>query len=493
MNRTLQTSATFLSELSENHNFGGSIIRRLGRFWMAFWLGLSDSICLASSFALAIVLRAAIGGGFEPLEFYLRMIPILFVFVGVLVWRGLYPSVGLNPVEELQRLIISISAVYLLVTGFTFWMHSAVIFSRLVFAFSWILTLILVPFGRWFTRSLLAHFGYWGEPVAIIGYGVQAKGITHYLSNNPQFGLRPAIVIEELEEAERGQPSSLPRFSLNSQEPFGYYLQNIRTAVLIMSEVTANLKEVVVDQQRFNFRRLIVIPDIKWLGSLGITPYDMQGFIGLELKQNLLNPWHQLAKRGIDLVLVMIFGILLFPLVIAICILIKIDSRGGILYSQIRIGRDGKTFRILKFRTMIENAEETLDKYLELHQELRTEWETTQKLRRDPRITRIGKLLRKLSLDELPQLINVLKGDMSLVGPRPFFPDQKILYGRTYEMYRRVRPGMTGLWQVSGRNQTTFLQRAELDEYYVRQWSVWLDFYILIKTIGTVLYQDGAY
>lgn len=142
---------------------------------------------------------------------------------------------------------------------------------------------------------------------------------------------------------------------------------------------------------------------------------------------------------------------------------------------------------------MVKDADEVLKEYLEKHPELREEWERDQKLRSDPRVTRIGRILRQTSLDELPQLWNVLRGEMSLVGPRPIVQDEVIKYGEKFALYIKVKPGMTGLWQVSGRNDTTYQERVNLDTYYIRNWSLWLDLYILARTAWVVLTRKGAY
>lgn len=154
---------------------------------------------------------------------------------------------------------------------------------------------------------------------------------------------------------------------------------------------------------------------------------------------------------------------------------------------------DGKRINIYKFRSMREDGERVMAEYLAGNASAQEEWAETQKLKEDPRITRVGKWVRKFSVDELPQLYNILKGDMSVVGPRPILVEQKKLYGEGLEVYTSVRPGLTGFWQVSGRNRTSFCQRAIYDVYYVRNWSVWLDTYILLRTIWVVLSRDGAY
>ena len=194
-----------------------------------------------------------------------------------------------------------------------------------------------------------------------------------------------------------------------------------------------------------------------------------------------------------DLVASVIGGILLLPLFFYIAVAVKMSSRGAILYGHDRIGKDGRHFKAWKFRSMFENSSDVLEYYLEQHPDLRNEWEKDQKLRYDPRVTRIGRFIRKTSLDELPQIWNVIRGDMSLVGPRPIVTAEVVKYGPYYGLYAMVTPGITGLWQVSGRNNTTYDERVQLDAYYVRNWSPWLDMYLLIRTIRIVLFADGAY
>lgn len=198
-------------------------------------------------------------------------------------------------------------------------------------------------------------------------------------------------------------------------------------------------------------------------------------------------------KRVMDILITILLGLVFLPVFLLVALLIRLDSPGPILYRQPRLGKDGRKILIYKFRSMRVNADHILDEYLENYPVARGEWEQTQKLRSDPRITRVGKWIREFSLDELPQLFNILKGDMSLVGPRPILLEQEERYGAAIDVYRNVRPGLTGFWQVSGRNHTTFYQRTLYDTYYVRNWSVWLDTTILLRTVWVVLSRDGAY
>ena len=198
-------------------------------------------------------------------------------------------------------------------------------------------------------------------------------------------------------------------------------------------------------------------------------------------------------KRVLDIIGATVGLIISLPISIFITILIKLESPGSVIYRQERIGKGGKTFVMYKFRTMCDDNPELERETLSGNPELLANYERFQKLENNPRLTQLGKILRRTSMDEIPQFWNILKGDMSLVGPRPFLAEQMDIYGDAYYDYIRLRPGMTGLWQVSGRNRLSFQERVQLDIYYVRNQSFWLDLYILLKTILVVLEQDGAY
>jgi Undecaprenyl-phosphate galactose phosphotransferase WbaP len=199
------------------------------------------------------------------------------------------------------------------------------------------------------------------------------------------------------------------------------------------------------------------------------------------------------TARVLDISLILLAGPYIVLAFIILATLIKLDSRGPVFFRQTRIGRFGRKFTVYKFRTMVQNTDQELRNYLDKSPELKAEWLATHKLKKDPRLTRLGALLRKTSLDELPQLWNIIVGDMSLVGPRPIVDAEVKKYGKCFKYYIQVRPGLTGLWQVSGRNDTTYERRVELDKHYVRNRSLKLDLQILFKTVLVVLKQDGAY
>ena len=212
-----------------------------------------------------------------------------------------------------------------------------------------------------------------------------------------------------------------------------------------------------------------------------------QGILNRNLVPN--NP----AARILDISLILLAAPYIILVFFVIMILIALDSEGPVFYRQARIGRYGRRFYVYKFRTMVQNADQVLQTYLDQSPELKAEWSANHKLKKDPRVTRVGAVLRKTSLDELPQLWNIMISDMSLIGPRPIVDAEVEKYGDCFELYKQVRPGLTGLWQVSGRSDTSYKRRVELDEYYILNRSLKLDLQILWKTVLVVLRKDGAY
>lgn len=203
---------------------------------------------------------------------------------------------------------------------------------------------------------------------------------------------------------------------------------------------------------------------------------------------------YNFIKRTIDAIGALIGIIILIPATIIIYLARKIlkEDKGPLFYEQLRYGKNGKVFRLYKFRSMCIGADKKLKEYLENNEEARKEFEKTHKLQNDPRITKIGNFLRKTSLDELPQMINILRGDMSFVGPRPVVEKEVEDYGKNKEKFLSVKPGLTGYWQVNGRSNTTYEERMEMELYYVDNCSLWLDIKIFFKTFITVFKKEGA-
>ena len=211
------------------------------------------------------------------------------------------------------------------------------------------------------------------------------------------------------------------------------------------------------------------------------------------VRSGLLDARSRKIKRVSDIVLSLLLMVLALPVALLIALAIAIETRGPVFFGHTRIGKGGRRFRMWKFRSMVADADLVLKKHLEEDRDHLSEWLRTRKLKCDPRVTRVGRLLRRSSLDELPQLWNVLRGDMSMIGPRPIVEEEIAKYGPVFSLYSRVKPGLTGLWQVSGRNDTSYRERIALDAQYIRNWSIRGDVAVLLKTVRVVICGHGAY
>lgn len=241
--------------------------------------------------------------------------------------------------------------------------------------------------------------------------------------------------------------------------------------------------------------KISLVPDLCGmpLSNIEVDTFFKQKVVLLKITNNLASFWNKALKRAFDLAASIIGGILISPILFGVSLIIYVSDPGPILFGHTRIGENGKKFTCYKFRSMIVNAEQVLETYLSGDPAAKAEWDRDFKLKNDPRITRIGHFLRKSSLDELPQLINVIRGEMSLVGPRPIVEKEISRYGNYIQDFYMVSPGMTGFWQVSGRSDVTYDERVKMDSWYVRNWSLWLDVIMLIKTIGVVVGKKGVY
>lgn len=463
---------------------------RHARLWMVLTLLFSDGLMLFTAGALGLGLRQALLGGGPDARLYLELSPILLAFLGMYMLRGLYPGVGLGVVEEFRRLTLSTSVMFLVIIAVTYLMRGAGQYSRLVMGLAYLVALGLVPLGRVLVRHLAVRAGVWGEPVAVIGSLGEAARLAGNLQRDPKLGLRPLVLVSD--EPVDGHPVPAGVKVLPESRLAEVCLAcNLSTAFVLVG----GLDELPVVRQRYGdlFERLTLIKTGNGTLPLhGVETVEFGSLQGLQVRETLLDRSAQIQKRLFDLLLSGLGLALLSPLFALLAVLIRFDSPGPVFYLQKRLGRGGKTIHMLKFRTMHVHADAVLERYLQENEAARRQWHEFQKLQPDPRITRVGRLLRRFSIDELPQLWNVFAGEMSLVGPRPILPGQKALYGEAFHDYARVVPGMTGLWQISGRNRLPFSRRVELDMHYVQNWSIWLDFYILVRTVWVVLRCEGA-
>jgi Undecaprenyl-phosphate galactose phosphotransferase WbaP len=453
---------------------------------------LADLVAIALAITAAVVLRKWLGGAYD-LAFYAHLWPALGLFLLLYTSHGLYAELPPPPSGELRRATQATSLGFVFLAAFTFVSRDAVSFSRLAFILAWLMALVTVPLCRAALRATCSTARWWGTPVVILGAGATAAMLIRRLRATPALGLKPCMAFDDdpakIGTTIEGVPVAGP---IAAAVDAAARLRISHAVVAMPGASPERLQELWRDLGP-RFPHLMLIPGLMGFASLWVEAKDVGGMLGLEVRQSLLMPGPRAAKRALDLVVVALLAPLLIPLTALFSLLIAIDSPGNPFYGQRRLGRDGRPFTAWKFRSMRPDADAVLAACLAGDAALREEWERDHKLRRDPRITRVGRLLRKTSLDELPQLWNIVAGEMSLVGPRPIVEAEVAKYGPHFDLYARVRPGLTGLWQVSGRNNLTYDERVALDAYYVRNWSVWLDLFIAGKTVRVVLRGEGAY
>jgi Undecaprenyl-phosphate galactose phosphotransferase WbaP len=418
--------------------------------------------------------------------------PYLPVFILIFQIMHLYPGLSLAPAEELRHLMIG-----------SLMAHGGIIFSRYIedeefdaisiaFIISFIFSAVILLICRSYMHRILNKLRLGGIPAVVYGGGKTGRLIVDRLLNNKKAGYLPVLILDDTPSGETFY-RDIPIIHNTALGPEIVSRYNIKMAIVAMPELeqkeTARLLNYSVSAFRYN----VLIPDFFSITNIWMSVRDFDGILGFVTSHKLKMPWNLIIKRFLDLSMVIAGGIIILPILLLIALLIKVSSPGPVLYGQLRLGINGKHFKAYKFRSMTMDAEERLKILLDSDPEIRKEWETNHKLRNDPRITGIGKFLRRTSFDEFPQLINVLKGEMSLVGPRPIVDDEMEKYGEDFNRIFSVKPGMTGLWQVSGRSDTNYAERVSFDTYYLQSWSIWLDLWVLYKTFGVVLRGKGAY
>jgi undecaprenyl-phosphate galactose phosphotransferase len=378
-------------------------------------------------------------------------------------------------------------------------------FSRLWVLSSWALVVPAVPLARLLVKRVALELGHWLQPTVIVGLGPNALEIAAaYDARNNHLGYQVQAFLAPAEPgaAAAGERwlqvggRSIPVLALDRQakELPGWLGQPHVVVALELDEMLGC--QGLIEGLCFYHGDIDVISPLKGLpiNNTRVSHFFSRDILSLRIHNNLARPWPQLVKRAFDVVAAT--GLLLFlaPLLALVALRIRLADGGGVIFAHTRVGRHGRLFPCFKFRTMVANSAEVLAELLARDPVARAEWAKDRKLRHDPRITALGRFLRRTSLDELPQLFNVLRGEMSLVGPRPVVPDELELYGEARIYYLQVRPGLTGLWQISGRNDIDYERRVSLDAWYVRNWTLWYDILILFRTLAVVPSKSsGAY
>lgn len=407
-------------------------------------------------------------------ELSLLWLAVFFIF-------GLYKFRGLKAGELFAKVITATSvALALFIIGL--FLIKTSFFSRLIVVYFWALSIMLVPLGRALVNFIKQWLQY---------YGTGVEGVWLIAEGNI------AIVLRDSVKSRRPGQKLLGISGFFDEE--GLSDQSQLDRIILGAELD---REKMLRLIRFCESRNITlqyVPSLTSLYASHITIDTVAGYPLIEIAPTPLAGWGRVVKRFIDIILSILGIIVLSPLMLAVAIAIKLDSKGPVIYSQKRVGELGKFFTFYKFRSMHSELSPGLggQKAEELLAKLRAEKNEASgpmfKMKDDPRVTRVGKFIRKTSLDELPQLFNVFVGNMSVVGPRPALPNEVVQYGDAAKRRLLIKPGVTGLWQVSGRSDASFDDYVQMDVYYLEHWSIWLDFKIMLLTFKAVFQRKGSY
>lgn len=391
--------------------------------------------------------------------------------------------------SEVLRVMLLLALLDLGLVAFAKWNA-----SRLWWLMIWVMAAALVPLMRYGMRKLLTHWGLWLRPTVLVGYGPNAHEALAALHSEPEMGFKVVGFVDVAPAAKAlTEVEGLPVLTHEEVKAWAK-VPGVQVVIALEHGQNDAREKWLRRLARWKVEDISVIPAMRGVPLYGtdISYFFSHEVAMLKLRNNLRYWPARMLKRVFDVLASLAMLALGWPILAYIVWRIREDG-GPAIYAHKRVGQSGKVFACYKFRSMRVDAEEQLRDLLASDPALRVEWEKEFKLKDDPRVTAIGHFLRRTSLDELPQLFNVIKGEMSLVGPRPVVRKELERYGDDVDYFLMVRPGMTGLWQVSGRNDTNYDTRVYLDTWYVKNWSLWYDIAILFKTIRVVLRREGAY
>lgn len=427
---------------------------------------------------------------FKSFVTYWVYLPFFLVIYNIF---KLYPGFMQSPSEQIKNFVLAngicFGAIAISIAVETDGRSYVSAGFLLGFAFS---TFSLPLSRRIAVATVFSKMKSWGLPAVIYGEDDdRTRQVVDNMLKNPRFGYVPAVIVSRKTsrwEEYRDIPvlkSIKDSIRLNTE-------LHIKMAVIIHSSDSDTSFKMLMQTTLANFRYNIVIPNMTYLDTITMTPRDIDGIIGFSTTHYLTRTTNRILKRTTDLFLLLVGSCIAVPVIIIIALLIKATSKGPVFFRHNRIGQNGKPIKVLKFRSMFPDADIKLKEILDSNPAYREEWEKYQKITDDPRITPIGKFLRKTSLDELPQLWNILKGEMSFIGPRPVTKEEVPKYGESFDYVFSVKPGLSGMWQVSGRSDVDYDERISLDSYYIQNWSIWMDVWLIARTIFVILSGKGA-
>lgn len=459
--------------------------KRTTSFFSGLALALVDAIivflCIGIGFFIINLINPP-SINFRSFIEYSAYLPfILIVFYAA----NLYPGILIAPQQEVKR--------FSLCTFFAFMgiAMSINLESRyrwpiaLALVTGWPFATIFLPSGREAARIFFGKRHWWGVPAIVYSKGTNAYTIVNRLLKNRNFGYIPVVIIVD-QNINTDNYEGVPVFY--DTDILRATIKRLNIKVAIVCDYDKDIEQI-----KMNYRYMIQVPKNQLATNMSLNMRDFGGILGFSSTNYLTKSASLFAKRCIDLCLCLIAAPLVLLLTGLIAIIIKKTSPGPVFYGHKRIGKNHKTITCWKFRSMITNSEEELKRILATDPVRAAEWEKDRKFTDDPRVTPFGKFLRRTSLDELPQLWNIFKGEMSFVGPRPVTEPELVKYGKYADYVLSVQPGLSGMWQISGRSDTGYEERITLDTYYIQNWSIWLDIWIILKTVWVVLKGSGAY
>ncbi|UCC38819.1 MAG: sugar transferase [Candidatus Aminicenantes bacterium] len=479
-------------------------MKKVREFICMIALMLTDIASLLSSFLIAYLLRSRLLTPIIPRFKYQEPLPLsvqfnLVVIYGALIiilvflYEKLYTK-RLPFWEDTKHLLRAVTVSFILMTVLVFVSRQYIFFSRAVVVLTWVLSLAIFPLFRLSMKRILAKVGLWSKKVIILGTKDMARFVAQEIKRNHLLGYQVLGFLTE-DTSKTGKKTAGIEIlgGLNEVEKWSRQL-GVRDVIIALPEFSQNELINIIENCEGFAETIRIVPSIGSLFTLGVVVENMGDVSTLSVTRNLVKPFNILVKTGFEFIFATIVSLLLLPVFLIVALAIKIDSRGPIIFVQERLGKRSKRFKFYKFRSMYVDADLRLERFLKDNPRARKEWEKYQKIKvNDPRVTRVGKVIRRYSLDELPQLFNFFKRNMNLVGPRPYMPREIEKIGTRDQIITRVKPGITGLWQVRGRNILPFYERLLLDEYYIRNWSLWMDIVILLKTIDVFITQEGAF
>ena len=418
--------------------------------------------------------------------------PYLPFFVVIFWIMKLYPGIALAPAEEFRGFTIASFLAHVGINVSRYILYEVVDSIFVAFVFSFVFSPIVLMICRDLMHIIIARLNMKGIPAVVFGAGSTGRLIVERMLKTKRVGYDPVLILDD--DANSGNDYlGVPIIHDTRLGPKLAAMYKIKMAVVAMPHLDQAKMTEMVNYSVSAFRYNVLIPDFFNLNNIWMAVRDFDGILGFATSYRLNMYWNLAIKRVLDLVMVTLGGLVLLPFLLLIALAVKLSSPGPVLYGHKRLGLNGRHFKAYKFRSMVTDADKKLESVLDADPKRKEEWKASHKLKDDPRVTKIGKLLRRTSFDEFPQLLNIIKGEMSLVGPRPVTDEELEKYGENSLRILTVKPGLTGLWQVSGRSDTNYAVRVSHDLYYIQSWSVWLDFWIMYRTPGAIFKGKGAY